>query len=84
MPVRLVRDGCLGCAVLTRLQTADRIDWYCWHRQLLPPFVLRVRGNSRPNPTDYAGLDSKHHLVTEAQGILPAAILTGANHNDVT
>jgi hypothetical protein len=27
---------------------------------------------------------SKHHLITDATGIPPAATLTGANRNDVT
>ncbi|MDR6504003.1 transposase [Burkholderia ambifaria] len=37
-----------------------------------------------PNPTDRAQPGSKHHIVTDANGTLLAAILTGANVNDVT
>lgn len=37
-----------------------------------------------PNPTDRARPGSKHHLVTETQGIPLALILTGADRNDVT
>jgi hypothetical protein len=37
-----------------------------------------------PNPTDRARPGSKHHLITEAQGIPLAVILTGANRHDVT
>ncbi|BCZ84746.1 hypothetical protein PTKU64_84210 [Paraburkholderia terrae] len=37
-----------------------------------------------PNPTDRTRLGSKHHLITEAQGISLAVILTGANRHDVT
>jgi transposase len=37
-----------------------------------------------PNPTDRRKLGSKHHVITEAQGIPLAAILTGATAHDVT
>lgn len=37
-----------------------------------------------PNPTDRAKAGSKHHLITDAQGVPLAAILTGANAHDVT
>ena len=37
-----------------------------------------------PNPTDRRKAGSKHHVITEANGIPLAAILTGANRNDVT
>ncbi|MGQ7841102.1 IS5 family transposase, partial [Burkholderia pseudomallei] len=37
-----------------------------------------------PNPTDRARPGSKHHLATDANGTPIAAILTGANRNDVT
>ncbi|WP_259676633.1 IS5 family transposase, partial [Burkholderia pseudomallei] len=37
-----------------------------------------------PNPTDRARPGSKHHIVTDANGTPLAAILTGANVNDVT
>jgi transposase len=36
------------------------------------------------NPTDRARSGAKHHLVTEAQGIPLALILTGASRHDVT
>lgn len=42
------------------------------------------RSKTGPNPTDRARPGSKHHLITEAQGIPLAVILTGANRNDVT
>ena len=50
-------------------------------------FVHSRRGGgpkTGPNPTDRARPGSKHHLVTDAQGIPLALILTGANRNDVT
>ena len=37
-----------------------------------------------PNPTDRAKAGSKHHVITDAQGIPLAAIVTGANAHDVT
>jgi len=37
-----------------------------------------------PSPVDRRKLGSKHHLITEQKGIPLAAILTGANTNDVT
>ncbi|NHH82678.1 hypothetical protein DRA46_04812 [Burkholderia gladioli] len=37
-----------------------------------------------PNPTDRARPGSKHHIFTDANGTPLAAILTGANVNDVT
>lgn len=37
-----------------------------------------------PNPTDRRKPGSKHHLITDANGIPLAAIVTGANRPDVT
>ena len=37
-----------------------------------------------PNPTDRAKAGSKHHIITDAQGIPLAVRLTGANAHDVT
>ena len=41
-------------------------------------------GLTGPNPTDRAKAGSKHHVITDAQGIPLAALLTGANVHDVT
>jgi transposase len=44
-----------------------------------------VRGKKTgPSPTDRRKAGSKHHLITDAQGIPLAGILTAANVNDVT
>lgn len=43
-----------------------------------------IGSETGPDPTDRERSGSKHHLVTEAQGIPLALILTGANRNDVT
>lgn len=45
----------------------------------------RGRGKKTgPNPTDRRRAGSKHHLLTDAQGVPLTAILTGANDHDVT
>ncbi|WP_321895456.1 IS5 family transposase [Paraburkholderia heleia] len=70
--------------LLARLRAADQIDW---SRVIVDSSSIRAVGSgpkTGPNPTDRARPGSKHHLVTEAQGIPLAVILTGANRNDVT
>lgn len=52
-------------------------------RQRLAPGAARGK-KTGPNPTDRRKAGSKHHLLTEAQGIPLAAILTSANRNDIT
>ncbi|MNC84476.1 Transposase DDE domain protein [compost metagenome] len=45
----------------------------------------RGRGKkSGPNPTDRRRPGSKHHILTDAQGVPLSLILTGANRHDVT
>lgn len=52
-------------------------------RQLL--HSRRGRGEKTgPNPTDRRRPGSKHHVITDAQGIPLNAIVTGANDHDVT
>ena len=41
-------------------------------------------GLTGPNPTDRGKAGSKHHVITDAQGIPLAVVLTGANVHDVT
>ncbi len=41
-------------------------------------------GKTGPNPTDRGKPGSKHHVITDANGIPLASILTGANKHDVT
>ncbi|PQV44170.1 transposase [Paraburkholderia sp. BL21I4N1] len=54
------------------------------HRRLIFNPCRGRRSKTGPNPTDRARPGSKHHLITEAQGIPLAVILTGANRHDVT
>jgi IS5 family transposase len=52
-------------------------------RQLEHPGGKRG-AHTGPNPTDRARAGSKHHVLTEAQGIPLVVTLTGANAHDVT
>jgi transposase len=70
--------------LLAELQKAHQIDWY---RALVDSSSVRApRGGAKtgPNPTDRSKRGSKHHLLTDAQGIPLAIILTKANRHDVT
>ncbi|WP_223963133.1 IS5 family transposase [Paraburkholderia sabiae] len=70
--------------LLAKLREADRIDW---SRVVVDSSSIRAVGagpKTGPIPTDRARPGSKHHLITEAQGIPLAVILTGANRHDVT
>ena len=70
--------------LLAKLRKADQIDW---SRAVVDSASIRAvggGGETGPNPTDRRKLGSKHHLITDAQGIPLAAILTGANRHDVT
>ncbi len=84
---RLVARGRLGS---TARGTAGQASCGRSHRLVARGrrFVLHscsgIGSKTGPNPTDRARPGSKHHLVTEAQGIPLALILTGANRNDVT
>ncbi|MDR8762381.1 hypothetical protein FEP90_04080 [Burkholderia multivorans] len=84
---RLAASGRLGSAAQgaagqTPVSRSHRLVTCC-HRFLLHS-CSGIRSKTGPNPTDRARPGSKHHLVTEAQGIPLALILTGANRNDVT
>jgi transposase len=70
--------------LLAELQARHQIDWY---RALVDSASVRAPcGGEKtgPNPTDRRKLGSKHHLLTDAQGIPLATVLTGANRHDVT
>jgi transposase len=71
-------------ALLAELQKAHQIDWY---RARVDSASLRApSGGAKtgPNPTDRRKRGSKHHLLTDAQGIPLAMVLTKANRHDVT
>ncbi|WP_143010778.1 IS5 family transposase [Cupriavidus necator] len=70
--------------LLAKLRAADRLDW---SRAVVDSSSIRAVGSGQkqlPNPTDRARPGSKHHLLTDAQGIPLSLILTGANRNDIT
>jgi transposase len=69
--------------LLDELREADKIDW---SRAVVDSASLRALAGgpkTGPNPTDRAKPGSKHHVITDAQGIPLAAILTAANVNDI-
>lgn len=68
---------------LAELQEADRIDW---SRAAVDSSHARAFGGGEKtgkNPTDRAKLGTKHHIVTDAQGIPLAVTITGSNVPDV-
>lgn len=52
-------------------------------RQYVAPRAPRGK-KTGPNPTDRRKAGSKHHVLTDAQGIPLVATLTAANRNDIT
>ncbi len=74
----------LHAVLLAELNGADQIDW---ERGLIDAsFAKAPEGgeDTGPNPTDRGKSGSKHHLLTDAQGIPLAATVTAANVNEVT
>jgi transposase len=70
--------------LLAELEHDRRIDW---GRVLVDSSSVRAPHGGRktgPNPVDRRKLGSKHHILTDANGIPLAVILTGANRHDVT
>src|SRR5690349_7821956 len=74
----------LHALLLAELNGADQIDW---DRALLDAsFAKAPEGgeDTGPNPTDRGKSGSKHHVMTDAQGIPLSATVTAANVNEVT
>jgi len=70
--------------LLDELREADRLDW---SRAAVDSAKARAMGGGEktgPNPTDRRKPGSKHHVVTDANGIPLNLTLTGANRHDVT
>lgn len=70
--------------LLNRLRAADLIDW---SRATVDSASVRAVGGGEktgPNPTDRRKPGSKHHILTDANGIPLSDTLTGANRHDVT
>jgi transposase len=74
----------LHAVLLAELNGADQIDW---SRAVIDAsFVKAPEGgeDTGPNPTDRSKSGSKHHVMTDANGIPLAATTTAANVNEVT
>lgn len=74
----------LHAVLLAELNGAGAIDW---DRALIDAsFAKAPEGgeDTGPNPTDRSKSGSKHHVMTDAQGIPLSATVTAANVNDVT
>jgi transposase len=74
----------LHALLLAELNGADAINW---ERALIDAsFAKAPEGgeDTGPNPTDRGKSGSKHHVLTDAQGIPLTATVTAANVNEVT
>jgi transposase len=74
----------LHALLLAELNGANEIDW---DRALIDAsFAKAPEGgeDTGPNPTDRGKSGSKHHVMTDAQGIPLSATVTAANVNEVT
>jgi hypothetical protein len=74
----------LTVMLLKELRGADALDF---SRAAVDSGMVRAVGGGEktgPNPTDRRKPGSKHHGITEANGIPLNLILTPANRNDVT
>jgi transposase len=74
----------LHAVLPAELNGPDQIDW---ERALIDAsFAQAPEGgeDTGPNPTDRGKSGSKHHVLTDAQGIPLSATVTAANGNEVT
>lgn len=76
--------GRLHRLLLAELEQAGRLDW---SRAAVDSGTVRARGGGKKtgrNPTDRGKRGSKHHVLTDANGVPPASHTTAANVPDVT
>jgi len=69
--------------LLQELEDADKIDW---QRGAVDASFARALGGGEetgPNPTDRSKLGSKHHIMTDAQGLPLNVTVTAANVPEV-
>ncbi|WP_442816782.1 IS5 family transposase [Streptomyces sp. NBC_01445] len=73
----------LHVVLLRKLRASNKLDW---SRAVIdsPRQGSSARPKSGPSPVDRARPGSKHHVITDGQGIPLAVSLTGGNRNDVT
>jgi len=69
---------------LAELNAADKIDWS--RAAIDSSFVRALGGGERtgPSPVDRRKKGSKHHVLTDGQGVPLVATTTAANVNEVT
>jgi transposase len=70
--------------LLARLRGADKIDW---SRALIDSSTVRAAYGGEgtgPSPVDRGKPGTKHHVITDANGIPLAGSVTPANRNDVS
>ncbi|MEU1307727.1 IS5 family transposase [Streptomyces cinnamoneus] len=70
--------------LLRKLRAAGKLDW---SRAVIDSSHVRAARpgpKSGPSPVDRARPGSKHHILTDGQGIPLAVSLTGGNRNDIT
>jgi transposase len=70
--------------ILEELQKAGKIDWSYGAADSTKSRALGGGEDTGPNPTDRGKLGTKHHVLTDAQGIPLVVTVTGANAADVT
>jgi transposase len=69
--------------LLAELRAADKIDW---SRAAVDSGTIRSVGGGEktgPNPTDRRKLGSKHHVITDGNGVPLQVELSGANRHDI-
>ena len=70
--------------LLDRLRENDQLDYARWIIDSSSTRAAYGGEATGPSPVDRAKPGSKHHVITEANGIPLAASVTAANANDVT
>jgi transposase len=70
--------------LLDELRRTDRLDLSYATIDSSSVRALAGGGETGPNPTDRGRRGSKHHVITDANGVPLAHTLTGANRHDVT
>ena len=70
-------------ALLCELQANHKIDWSLAIADTTKSRAMAGGPETGPNPTDRAKPGSKHHVLSDANGVPLAMELTGANVHDV-
>ena len=70
--------------LLEELQAADKIDWSYGAVDSTKCRAIGGGDDTGPNPTDRGKFGTKHHVLTDAQGIPLVVTVTGTNTADGT